>query len=421
MTIRGKLNDTLAAMFSNPDYRDSYLFYAHIIGQCSIKIDDELPAPAGVAFIDDHYNLYINPNEFDKFSLNERLAILKHEALHILYGHVTSRGAGLDSMLWNISADCALNQHIDYRHLPDCAITPDTIKEQIGVRVPDNLSSEFYYNFLKENARKNSGTSSNTGTSGNPGTGSPSPQSSKQPKGQGEPRLLDTHKTWEQSTGDGDLQRDMNKRMIERAQSETIKGRGNIPSACSKWLELHSRSNEVNWKKVLRGIIGNRRVGVRSTIMRSDRRFPLRNDLRGKTRDRTFNLLVIADVSGSMSSDAILSTLNEVRNVCDVTKTDVNLIQIDTVAYEPEKLTKNTTCVTRRGNGGTYLYPAVEKAKEHGFDFQAIVVLTDGGLSKTDIDKFNDLGKKVIWLIEPNGIVCDGMNTKRMRAFKLRS
>ena len=55
---RGKLDDTLAAMFSNPDYRANYLFYAHVIGQCSIKIDKEMPAPAGVSFSVDHYNLY---------------------------------------------------------------------------------------------------------------------------------------------------------------------------------------------------------------------------------------------------------------------------------------------------------------------------------------------------------------------------
>ena len=53
---RGKLDDTLAAMFSNIEYRTDYLFYAHMIGQCSIKIEPSLPSCAGVMFSVDHYN-----------------------------------------------------------------------------------------------------------------------------------------------------------------------------------------------------------------------------------------------------------------------------------------------------------------------------------------------------------------------------
>ena len=132
---RGKLDDTLAAMFSNPEYRANYLFYAHVIGQCSIKIDKEIPAPAGVSFSVDHYNLYINPDEFGCYTLKERLAILKHEALHILYGHLGERGNGKNPAGWNISTDCALNQHIDQDHLPECAILPKPLEAKTGITV----------------------------------------------------------------------------------------------------------------------------------------------------------------------------------------------------------------------------------------------------------------------------------------------
>lgn len=85
---RGFIDEVLPNMFSNPKYSSTYLFYAHMITKCSIKIDRTLPAPAGVAFVIDHYNLYINPEEFDKFTLEEALGVLKHEMLHILNNHV---------------------------------------------------------------------------------------------------------------------------------------------------------------------------------------------------------------------------------------------------------------------------------------------------------------------------------------------
>ena len=404
MQTRGKLDDTLAAMFSNIEYRDSYLFYAHMIGQCSIKIDNEMAAPAGVAFSVDHYNLYINPNLFDEYCLNERLAILKHEMLHILNRHVDRMEDRLH-MAWNFATDCAINQMIDSDHLPERCVTPETLAKMMEQPIPYNNSSETYYDMIldkvKENIEKKQQGSEGEG-------GDPD-----------EPQLMDSHDTWEQSTGDPELQRDMTKKMIEKSQEETIKGKGAVPAECSDWLELHTRRSQVNWKKILRGIVGNKRVGKRPTVMRQDRRFPTREDLRGKTRNRTFNLLVIADVSGSMTDDDLLSTLGEVQHICSVTKTNVDLIQVDSEAFPPEKLTAKTKTIQRKAAGGTYLNSALHMAKQHNLDYQAVVVLTDGGLWDDDIDYFEAINKRIIWLVCAGGQIHRRMNDKKMQACQL--
>jgi len=445
--LRGKLDSTLAAMFSNQEYSSNYLFYAHMIGQCSIKIDKEIPAPAGVSFITDHYNLYINPEEFDKFKLTERLAILKHEMLHILLGHV-KRSENRVHLPWNLSTDTALNQLIDSTHIPECAILPSNLGKMINCTstIPQNESAEFYYELIKDNtandkdcehctgtgdepdpedsneannssgvpSKKPCSVCSGTGTDSNPGSKGNSTKETKSSE------LMDSHGTWENSTGDSDLQKAVTKRMTEKAQTETIKSKGTIPSEYSEWLELHSTKSEMDWKKILRGIVGNKKIGKRSSIHRRDRRFPKREDLRGKIKTRTFNLLVISDVSGSMSNTAVLKTLQEVQHICDVTKTPVNLIQIDAQAYKPELLTKKTKIFDRKGSGGTELFGAVEMAKTHNLDYQAIVVLTDGYIFETDMEKFQSLKKKLIWLIEPNGKIMPEMNANRMKAFQLK-
>ena len=393
-TGRGKLDDTLAAMFSHTNYKDSYLFYAHIIGLCSVKIDQELPAPAGVCFISDHYNLIINPLLFDEYTLVQRLAILKHEMLHILFKHLGDRSKNLQMFKFNVASDCAINQLIDPQHLPPDVIVPKTLEKMIETPVKSNESAEFYYNLLKDKNNE------------------------EKCKGQGKP--MDTHEHWADSTGDLELQEDITKKIIEQAQIETIKSCGTIPNQCSQWIELNSRSNEVNWKKVLRGIIGHKKVSKRSTIMRSDRRFPEREDLRGKIKNRIYNLLVIIDVSGSMNNDAINTVLSEVRYICDITKTDVDLIQVDTHPCEPEKLSKKTKAFTRKASGGTNLFPAIQKAKDCKIDFQAIIVLTDGELFSDEVQKFKSLNKKIIWLIEPNGKLTPDMQTGRMQGFKLK-
>jgi len=369
----------------------------------------DLPATAGVLFNIDHYELHIRAESgeckckeglkfikgFDDYTLNERLAILKHEALHILNDHI-HRIEDRKMKPWNYSTDCAINQFIDKEHLPKSVILPELFQLMCAPKKVKKMeSSEYYYNLIKDKLPEDS-------------------------EGDGDSEYLG-HPTWEDSIGEKEIQADITKKMIETASGETIRTIGEPPAECDEWLKLHTTKSEYNWKAILRCIVGNKRIGSRSTIMRRDRRFPGRADLRGKVKDRTFNLLVVADVSSSMSDVAMLATLAEVRHVCDVTKTDVDLIQVDTKAFPPEKLGHTTTLIARKGQGGTRLSPALKVAEEHQIDYQAIVVLTDGGLYSDELEQFSNTKKRVIWLIEKDGEILDGMNTGKMIAIKLKA
>lgn len=382
---RGSFDSTIAAMFSNPRYSNNYLFYAHLIGQCSIRIRDDIPAPAGVAFSDDHFLLYINPNLFDEYTLNQRLAILKHEMLHILYDHI-GRKNERHHQTWNIATDCAINQQISLDDLPENCITPKTISENLGVDVPKNKSSEEYYDILIQDENE---------------------------------LESDDHTTWEESTGDSDLRKTITKKMMETSQKQTLKSCGKLPKEYSEWLDINTIKSEVNWKRVLRNIIGNKKVGKRPSIKRFDRRFYDRDDLKGKVKDRTFELLVVADVSGSMSNEALVKTLSEVQNICTLTKTNVNLIQVDTKAHPPEKISNKTSVFQRRGTGGTELFNAISVAKDYNIDFDAVVIITDGYLFSYDIRNFSSLNKHIFWLIESEGIIPPELNHKKMSAMRL--
>lgn len=393
MNKRGVLEATISAMYTSFQYKHTYLFYAHMVGQCNIIMDDELDAAAGVSFSNDHFNLHINNARFDIYDINERLAILKHEMLHILEGHLL-RLDNRNFEIWNYATDCAINQYIDRDHLPITAITPKTLGKKLGYTVPNDKTSDYYYSMLDQ------------------GDFTPPPSS--------DGGMMDDHKTWEQSTGSKEFQSDLSKRMIETAIKETEKNNGTVPNKFSEWLEIHSRNAEIDWRKVLRTIVGNKKVGKRPTFKRPNRRFPNREDIKGHTKIKKFNLLVIADVSGSMSDSEVNDTLGEVRNICDITRTPVDLIQVDTEAYEPEKLSKKTKVIERKGNGGTFLYPAIELAKDRNIQFDAIVVLTDGGLFNADIKKFAELKTKIIWLVSSKGYIKDEMEEGKMQAFKLK-
>jgi predicted metal-dependent peptidase len=120
-----------------------------------------------------------------------------------------------------------------------------------------------------------------------------------------------------------------------------------------------------------------------------------------------------------MSDAEVIATWQEVRHICKLTKTDLHLVQIDTQAYPPEKLSPNTTTISRKASGGTYLYPAVEMANDHHLDYQAIIITTDGGVCKEDINSFNALKLPIIWLVSSSGTTSPYMTTSHMRAFQL--
>lgn len=379
-------NQTVSAMATvGNEYSSDYVFYLHMISQCRLKFDNELPAAAGINFEYDHYNLFINLNEWDNLALPTRIGIVKHEMLHILYQHVF-RKEERNHENFNIACDCALNQHIDRKHLPDQVVLPDTLSAvlttQIGkpVTVPTNLTGEDYYQFLQDLMDKH-----------------PDKFPSQSPEG--ELCEVDDHSKWGESKGDKEIAKDMAKKMLDKAADQTQKSRGNLPSEYAQWVESLSAKSSVRWQQVLKRVAGNKRVDSVRTFYRPNRRLPNMMHVKGKVKDRKYDLLTIADVSGSVSNEELMYGLNEIRHISKLTQTTTKLIQVDAQAYPPEDIGTNLRNFKRKASGGTYLSPALTVANEHQINYNAIVVITDGYLGSDDIDKFNSTNKRVIWLL----------------------
>lgn len=368
MIKRGKIDDTLAAMFSNIIYKDSYLFYAHMIGQCSIKLDDNLPAPAGITYSIDHFNLFINRSLFDEYTLQERLAILKHEMLHILYGHI-NRLNNKDMFKWNLATDCAINQLINLSHLPEGCILPDNLFKGNSVKVKLKMTAEYYYDLILENKENLN-----------------------------ENLTFDDLQDYDRDVS-SDVIKEMTKEMIKKAIDET-KNCGSIPSEVQQILELKYK-REINWRKELQKIIGKLKTDKKKTIMKPNRRNPNRKDLYGNKKDVKNEILVITDESGSVSDKDEAKALSEIISLCQMFKIDVDLIRVDTEASDIIKLNKNSVQYSRLKSGGTYLSSAIKKIKK---DYDIIIIATDGELQQKDFNNFKDLNKEIIWLIiNPNG------------------
>tara|TARA_R110000868_G_C10472099_1_gene728422 strand:- start:44 stop:523 length:480 start_codon:yes stop_codon:yes gene_type:complete len=77
----------------------------------------DLPT-AGVSKNGINYQLAINEEFWTSLSEEHQLGLLKHELLHIAFGHLTSFGSFTDKKLANVAMDMEINQYIDTDWLP---------------------------------------------------------------------------------------------------------------------------------------------------------------------------------------------------------------------------------------------------------------------------------------------------------------
>jgi predicted metal-dependent peptidase len=153
--------------------------------------------------------------------------------------------------------------------------------------------------------------------------------------------------------------------------------------------------------------------------MRRDRRQPFAEHLKGRTKDRIYNLAVVGDESGSVSDGELSQAIAEVSNICKLTQTPIWYVPVDTQAYAPQRLTSTQRSFKRSACGGTTLSPAIQQLKDSRIQANAIVVITDGYIDQSDIKAYQALNIPIIWLITSEGTIPDGI-VKPMRAFKLK-
>ena len=129
-------------------------FYAHFLSGIVRNITDEIPT-AAVGVKNGRMNLFIN----EDFFLNElktsssRVAVIKHEALHILLKHCFRlKYNNYNPQLFNIAADIVVNQFIGDWDLPNNAVTLSSFP---GLGLEANKSVEWYYEKLEKSNNDN--------------------------------------------------------------------------------------------------------------------------------------------------------------------------------------------------------------------------------------------------------------------------
>ena len=319
--------------------------------------------------------LAVNPDFFDNLSLEHRVGLVKHEILHISFGHLIMRDIYSDKKLFNIAADLEINQYIDSSYLPEGGITMDSFPE---LKLPAKAGTKVYYDLLSE--AKDDGTSPSLDSMLNDTEGD-SP--------------YDAHPTWDEfdelSEADKKLIEKQVEHQLKEIAEQTEKRQGSIPGELSEIISRlrHVEPAKFDWKAYLRRFVGNSSVVYTKKLRRKyNKRYIANPGLKIKFKN---HILVGVDTSGSVSSNELVEFMNEINHM-HKTGHKITVAQCDTRLNSVEDFNPKKDW-NIKGRGGTSFQPVIDHYNEYG-RYTALIYLTDGEAYNPD-----NCPKNTLWVL----------------------
>ncbi len=346
----------------------------------------DLPT-AGVSKQNINYQLAINEEFWTGLSDMHKMGLLKHELLHIAFGHLTSFSSFSNKKLANVAMDMEINQYIEDSWLPEGGIR---IEDYEDLKLDKKAGCRYYYDQLlrlQDEKDKN-------GTTGNDAMD----------------KLLDNvasgdipdHSTWEEFDDMTDAEKKLIEKQVQKilqdAKEQTVKKRGNVPGEIEGLIVVEEfTAPKFDWKGYLRRFTGvSTKVFTKKIRRKENRRYEDNPGLKIKMRQ---HMLLAIDTSGSVSDTELAEFMNEIHHIYKV-GVDITVVQCDTSikSIEPYK-GKNEISVL--GRGGTEFDPVLDYYNANLKKYTSLVYFTDGECYTSVKPK-----GKVLWVLSERS----GMN-----------
>jgi predicted metal-dependent peptidase len=318
--------------------------------------------------------ILINPEFFERLTLDQQEAVLLHEVLHAALLHV-SRGVGRDAKRWNIAADIVVNGILTREGF---ALPKDSVRAQVLER----FSVEEVYDLLETSPwdKKNFPLGS--------------PDLLAQPGGDNEQVLMPGSLGQEQTQAMEAHWRNA----IEQANimAETLL-QGSMPASLQRELQTIKRG-QLNWRHYLWRYLVRTPIDFRDF----DRRFVGRRIYLETLEEETVFVAVAVDTSGSIHNEQVQAFLGEVRSILMAyPHIHCELYYADAALHGPYTLTPYASLPTPIGGGGTDFRPFFTKLAQNlsPWTTTIAVYLTDGyGYFPSQPPSF-----PVLWVVTPGG------------------
>lgn len=389
------------------DMLHAYPYHAALLQQMTRIYSSSVPI-AGVN-VTSRINLYINRDAFASLPKDVRIGVLLHECYHILHDHIgrsKSIAKGMNKAL-NVAADRAINEHIHalskngriIASVPDSfkcklngkiedvkPVTKHNFQEQFkGKTIKNNETMDYYYKFLKENAKKGKNGENDF---------------------EGDMDLMDDHDKWDEG-GSSEATKEIIKHAANKAAEKTKAG--NIPGDVQSILNELNKS-VVNWKHILKRFISKAiKNKIDSSRKRRNKRYGIIHP--GHIKHPELTLGIAIDTSGSVADRYLQQFFSEIKKIHSIGGIDITCVEADcsvqqVFEYNPKKK------ITVKGRGGTAFQPAITALEKANVD--AIIYLSDGE-SNEDLK----IKKPILWGLCPSYTIPKGVKEKNCIKIKL--
>ena len=383
-------------------------FFAHVFGSISRRASEKINT-CGVSLVDGGVELVMNPGFFlSELRAEGRVAVLKHEILHIVLGHLTRWDKNRNQLLQNIAMDLVVNQFVAPWRLPKKAVT---IADFEGF--PPDKAWEHYYDLLlamippkqlnllvgqmidsQDDFGKTGGESESAGAAA---------QESISKIVKAGRHGIDSHEGFEEAAhateGERAVAQESIWKIVDAAQAraEASRNHGTLPGFLIEELERlrQGRKAVIDWRRTLRLFSSScgRSLAV-GTMMRPSRRYGSFPGIRMRLQRK---LLVAVDTSGSVSARDLADFFAEIRTLWR-TGTEILMIECDaaigaTYPYKGQVIDKVT------GRGGTDFNPVMDFAREQKRHYDGLVYLTDGYAPCPERGPW----MKLLWVLSSDG------------------
>ena len=387
-------------------------FYSRIIRSLN-KVESEDIPTAGVLIQQGNPTLLWNREFVVGLTPAKRKGLMKHECLHIVFGHITDR-IKKPHIIWNWATDLAINSLIPESELPEGGLIPgkalpELTNEQVQMMtdkeiqshhkisnliksLPKEKTSDYYFEILisseemqdlaKELEKEAAGCQEN---------------------GQGGKALSEIYKDFDSHDGWDELSEEMKEiaksklqEIVKDAVKECNSGKG--WGSCSASLQKTISkilSKEIKWEGILSRFCGaSRRAQRISSIRKANKKYPGIHP--GITKQYRPMIAVYLDESGSVNDTFLTKIFSEIENLSK--KTDFYLYRFDTGVHEKSgflwKKGKKID-LQREKCGGTNFNAPTKHALKNKAKIDGYIIITDGLAPKPAISK----GMKRCWII----------------------
>jgi len=348
-------------------------FYGLFLVGLNKVFRNDIPT-AGVSKNGIGVQLSINKEFYKNLNEKQRIGVLKHELLHISFGHLIMRDLYSNKKLFNIAADLEINQYIDRNALPEGGLFLDTFPE---LNLPKKAGTKKYYELLEQECKNN-------------------PCESLQ-------SILDQmdgdsqydHKTWEEFEDLTEAEKKLVQKQIEHQIKETadqtVKRCGNIPGELADLIKrlTNLEPPSFDWKGYLRRFVGNSTISYTKKLRRKyNKRYSDNPGLKIKFKN---NILIGVDTSGSVSNDELKEFMNELTHM-HKTGHKITVAQCDTQINSVEEFNPRKDWEIK-GRGGTRFQPVIDLFNKKKGVYTALIYLTDGEAATPE-----DCPKNTLWV-----------------------